>query len=62
MIEILRHCVVDWNVWCGIWEFIVALTVWVVQVLWGTFIWEDGSYGDADTVHGCLAWLQAGCR
>ncbi len=59
---ILDFCEVLPTVWCGIWRFIVYLSVWVVTFLWQLPIWEDGSYGDADTVHGCLAFLQAGCR
>ncbi len=61
MIEILQHCQVAWNDWCAVWEFVIALTFFVVEFLWHSRIWEDGSWGHNGEGE-CLRWLMAGCR
>ena len=46
--------------WCAVYGFIVNLTYFVVEFLWQSTLWEDGSWGH-NGEGGCIEYLGWGC-
>jgi len=48
------------DAWCAVYNLVVHVTVFVVQFLWHSVLWEDGSWGNSGA-GGCLEYLGWGC-
>jgi hypothetical protein len=62
MLKMFEHygCYDLTDAWCAVYGFVVHLSMFVVEFLWQSTLWEDGSWGNS-SLGGCLEYLGWGC-